>query len=85
MDEKGYALTSPFVDKIESYKNLWELRPHHHNIEFRMIFFWNKNTAYFVHSFIEKGQKKKNRREYKTAEQIKQALEKILSTQGEKR
>ena len=84
LDEKGYSLTSPFVDKIEGYKNLWELRPHHHNLEYRMIFFWHRNTAYFIHVFIEKGQKKKNQREYRTAAQKKQILERILMEQGGK-
>lgn len=80
---KGRSLIWPFVDKIMGYKNLWELRPHHHNTEYRMIFFWQKNTAYFVHTFIEKGQKKKNQREYRTAEKKKRILETILSAQGE--
>jgi hypothetical protein len=84
LDEKGHSLAGPFVDKIEGYKNLWELRPHHHNIEYRMIFFWQKNTAYFMHAFVEKGQKKKNRREYDTADRIKQELLKIL-LKGEKK
>ena len=83
LDERGHLLAGPFVDKIESYKNLWELRPHHHNIEYRMIFFWQRSTAYFIHTFVEKGQKKKNQREYKTADRKKQVLIQFLTTQGE--
>ncbi|MCX8093689.1 MAG: type II toxin-antitoxin system RelE/ParE family toxin [Candidatus Goldbacteria bacterium] len=82
LDEKGHALQMPFVDKIESYKNLYELRPHHHNIEYRMIFFWRGNIAYFIHSFVEKGQKKKNQREYKIAEVRKKKLEKNIGKAG---
>jgi len=72
---KGPALIWPFVDKIESYKNLWELRPSYGNIEFRMIFFWKQRKALFVRAFTEKGKKKKNQREYRTANNIKKVLE----------
>lgn len=71
LDEHGYNIPSQYMDKIEGYRNLFELRPHFHNIEFRMLFFWQDNTAYFVHSFYERGSKKKNRNEYDTAERIK--------------
>jgi hypothetical protein len=79
LEVKGYALTWPFTDRIEGYKNLWELRPSFGNNEFRLIFFWKGNTAYFVHSFVEKGQKKKNHREYDTADKLKKMLEQKIN------
>lgn len=71
LDENGYKLPSQYMDKIEGYKNLFELRPHFHNIEFRMIFYWQENTAFFVLTFYERGSKKKNQRDYDTANMIK--------------
>ena len=55
--------------------NLFELRPHFHNIEFRMIFYWKGKEARFIHAFYERGNKKTNQREYKTADNIKKATE----------
>jgi len=78
LQERGPALLKPFVDKIEGYKNLFELRPHFGNLEYRMFFFWKGNTAYFIHTFIEKGQKKKNQREYKIADEIKKKIERNM-------
>ena len=68
---KGHSITLPYSDKIEGYKNLFELRPGFHNLEYRLIYFWQGNHAYFVNSFTEKGKKKENRREYAKAEKIK--------------
>jgi hypothetical protein len=71
---KGHHIALPYADKIEGYNNLFELRPGFHNIEYRMIFFWQGNHAQFVNSFTEKGKKKENRREYSKAGQIKPAI-----------
>lgn len=71
---KGHHISLPYADKIEGYKNLFELRPGFHNMEYRMIYFWQGNHAQFVNSFVEKGKKKENRREYVKAEQIKNAI-----------
>jgi hypothetical protein len=78
LQDKGHALLFPYVDKVEGYKNLWELRPHFHNMEFRMIYFWKERTAYFVHAFEERGKKAKNQREYRTADSIKTVILKQL-------
>ncbi len=78
LTEKGQALKKPFVDSIKSYKNLYELRPSHGNLEYRMIFFWKQKTAYFIHTFFEKGKKRKNQREYKTAAAIKKIAERNI-------
>jgi hypothetical protein len=75
LDERGFNLPSQYMDKIEGYKNLFELRPHFHNIEFRMIFYWKGKEARFIHAFYERGNKKTNQREYKTADNIKKATE----------
>jgi hypothetical protein len=40
-----------------------------------MIYFWKGNTALFVKTFFERGRKKDNRREYETANKIKNAVE----------
>jgi hypothetical protein len=82
LDERGHSLEWPYKDKIESYKNLYELRPQFNNVAYRMFYFWKGNAAYFIHTAIEKGQKKKNQREYKMADQNKQILEKILTKKG---
>jgi hypothetical protein len=82
LDERGYALEWPYKDKIEGFKNLFELRPKFDNVEYRMFYFWRGNTAYFIHTAIEKGQKKKNQREYRTADRNRQILEKILIKKG---
>jgi hypothetical protein len=82
LDEQGRSLEWPYKDKIEGYQNLFELRPKFDNVAYRMFYFWRGNTAFFVHTAVEKGQKRKNQREYKTAEQNKQVLEKILSAHG---
>lgn len=74
LDEYGYNLPSQYMDKIEGYNGLFELRPHFHNIEFRMVFYWQGNTAVIVHTFYERGSKKKNHREYETAQAIRKAL-----------
>lgn len=71
---KGHSIAFPYADKIEGYNNLFELRPHFHNIEFRMIWFWQGNHAQFVHTFIKKGKKKENRREYQKASDIKNII-----------
>ena len=39
LDEHGHNLPRQYMDKIEGYKGLFELRPHFHNAEFRMMFF----------------------------------------------
>lgn len=75
LDEPGFNLPSQYLDKIEGYKDLFELRPHFHNIEFRMIFYWKEREARFIHYFYERGDKKSNQREYKTAENIRKAIE----------
>lgn len=74
LDMYGFNLPSQYLDKIEGYKGLFELRPHFHNIEFRMIFFWQGNTAMIIHAFYERGSKKKNQREYDTADRIRNNL-----------
>jgi hypothetical protein len=71
---KGHSIGLPYADKIEGYKNLHELRPHFHNIEFRMIYFWDNNSALFINTFFERGKKKENRREYETANQIRNEI-----------
>jgi hypothetical protein len=71
---KGHSIALPYADKIEGYENLFELRPHFHNIEFRLIWFWQGNHAQFVHTFTEKGKKKENRREYKKAHGIRRLI-----------
>ena len=74
LEAKGFYLFNPYVDKIESYKNLWELRPSFANLEFRMIFYWQERTARFIHAFYERGKKKKNQREYQTADMIRNEM-----------
>ena len=74
LEIKGHNLSLPYSDKIEGYKNLFELRPHFHNTELRMIYFWQGNHAWFVNVFIEKGKKKENRREYEKANTIKSIM-----------
>jgi hypothetical protein len=71
---KGHSIALPYADKIGGYNNLFELRPHFHNIEFRMIWFWKGNHAQFVHTFIEKGKKTENRRDYQKADDIKNII-----------
>jgi hypothetical protein len=74
LDMNGFNLPSQYMDKIEGYKGLFELRPHFHNIEFRMAFFWQNNTAIIIHTFYERGNTRKNQREYETANKIRKIL-----------
>jgi hypothetical protein len=74
LDVNGFNLPSQYMDKIEGYKGLFELRPHFHNIEFRMVFFWQSNTAMIIHAFYERGNTRKNQREYDTAETIRKQI-----------
>jgi hypothetical protein len=71
---KGPMTGLPYKDKIEGYKNLFELRPSFHNIEFRVVFYWQGNVAKCIHTFYEKGKKKKNQREYATADRLRKTL-----------
>jgi len=71
---KGHEISLPYADKIEGYKNMHELRPHFHNIEFRLLYYWNGNHVRFVNAFEERGKKKENRREYEKADQIRNIL-----------
>ena len=77
LDMKGFTMPSQYMDKIEGYKNLFELRPHFHNIEFRMLFFWQGNTAKIIHTFYERGKTKQNQNEYATADRIRNAITRI--------
>lgn len=71
---KGHDIRKPYSDKIEGFTNLYELRPGFNNIEYRLIYFWSGNHAQFVNSFVEKNQKKKNRREYEKGNIIKNIM-----------
>lgn len=71
---KGHSILLPYSDKIEGYKNLFELRPDFGNIEFRMIYFWIGNHAWFINSFYERGKAKENRREYERGHLIRNIM-----------
>ncbi len=75
LELRGFNLPSQYMDKVEGYKGLFKLRPHFHNIEFRMLFYWKGKSAQIVHTFYERGNKKTNQREYETAEKIRIARE----------
>ncbi len=75
LEEKGYNLPSQYMDKIEGYRGLFELKPHFGNIEFRLLFYWKGSEAQIIHWLYERGNTKKNRREYETAERIRNSIE----------
>ena len=76
LEEQGYELKRPYVEKLKGYTDLWELRPNFWNVEIRIIFTWYKNTVVFLEGFFEKNEGKKTQRHYDRANDRKNKLPK---------
>ena len=55
LEDRGPMLREPYAKKID--ENIYELRPGFGKTEIRLFYFWDGNTAWFVHGIIKKTQK----------------------------
>jgi|ERR1035437_197581 phage-related protein len=55
LESRGPMLREPYAKKLNG--NIYELRPGFGKTEIRLFYFWDGNTAWFVHGIIKKTQK----------------------------
>lgn len=55
LEDRGPLLREPYAKKIDD--RIYELRPGFGNTEMRLFYFWDGNTAWFVHGIVKKTQK----------------------------
>jgi phage-related protein len=55
LEARGPMLREPYAKKLNGH--IYELRPGFGKTEIRLFYFWDGNTAWFVHGVIKKTQK----------------------------
>jgi hypothetical protein len=73
--EKGPELKRPYAAYLRD--KIWELRPGVNTEEYRLFYFWNGKTAYFLHAVDKKNFRQ---RDIKLAEIRMKYMQKILQT-----